>query len=139
MYMHRFGGVYADLDLIPLSSLSQHLPVLNSTVPAPMRIAWVGRMSDEKFEHSIPNAWMASTSPGHPFWLRPLAFVRDNIFKRKYNRAPEGLTGPVALKTCVDTWQEDVDIRNGLGEYDEVRVIENAKVSPFFLRLLIGG
>jgi hypothetical protein len=131
MYMHRFGGVYADLDLIPLSSLSQHLPVLNSTVPAPMRIAWVGRMSDEAYEHSIPNAWMASSSPGHPFWIRPLAFVRDHISIRKYSRQPEGLTGPVALKTCVDRWQEEIDIRNGLGEYDEVRIIENAKVSFF--------
>jgi hypothetical protein len=129
MYMHQFGGVYADLDLIPLSSLGQHLPVLNSTLPAPMRIAWVGRMGDEKYKHSIPNAWMATTTPGHPFWIRPMVFVRDNISSRKYNREPENLTGPVALKICVDEWQEDVDVRNGAGEYDEVRVIENAKVS----------
>ncbi|KIM33667.1 glycosyltransferase family 32 protein [Serendipita vermifera MAFF 305830] len=131
MYMHRFGGLYADLDLIPLSSITEHLPVFNSSIPAPMRIAYVGRMSKETFEHSIPNAFMASTSAGHPFWLRPLSFVQDNISDSNYNRQPEELTGPVALRRCVSDWQDQVDERNGAGQYDEVRVIEGGKIYPF--------
>lgn len=128
MYMHRFGGVYADLDLIPLSSITEHLPIFDSTIPPPMRIAYVGRMSKESFEHSIPNAFMASTSSGHQFWLRPLAFVQENISVWKYNRQPEALTGPVALRQCVNEWQDQSDTRNGAGQYDEVRVIEGGKV-----------
>jgi len=131
MYMHRFGGVYADLDLIPLAALDSHLPILNATIPPPMRIAYVGRMGNPKGKHSIPNAWMVSTSAGHPFWIRPLDFVRENIGVWTFIRQPENLTGPVALKTCVDKWnvEEDRNTRNGAGDFDEVRIIEEAKAS----------
>ena len=137
MYMHRFGGVYADLDLIPLSSITEHLPVFESVTPPPMRIAYVGRMSKDSFAHSIPNAFMASTSAGHPFWLRPLVFVRSNISLWRYNRQPEELTGPVALKNCVDEWQVQNDERNGAGVYDEVRVIEAGKVRDGFTPVVV--
>ena len=128
MYMHRFGGVYADLDLLPLQSLSKHLPVLTSTTTPPIRLAYVGHMSGDDFEHSIPNAFMASTPPGHPFWLKPLEFIREHMGETKYNKQPEELTGPVALRRCVKVWQAGRDTRHGEGVFDEVVVLENGKV-----------
>ena len=59
-YMHRFGGMYADLDMEALRDLT---PLLNdSTEPV------LAYLSDTwTLRHNIPNAWMASP-PGHPFW-----------------------------------------------------------------------
>ncbi|KIM33666.1 glycosyltransferase family 32 protein [Serendipita vermifera MAFF 305830] len=131
MYMHRFGGVYADLDLIPLQALSKHLPVLVSSAPPPIRLAYVGHMSGDEFEHSIPNAFMAATPTGHPFWLKPLEFIRDHMGEHKYNKQPEELTGPVALRRCVKNWEAERDARHGQGVFDEVVVLENGKIYPF--------
>ena len=60
IYMHRFGGMYADLDIEALRDMSPLL--LGSTEPvlAYLSATWGLR-------HNIPNAWMASP-PGHPFW-----------------------------------------------------------------------
>ncbi|KAG8830026.1 Chitin synthase, class 2 [Serendipita sp. 399] len=131
MYMHRFGGIYADLDLVPLSPISQHLPVFLSTARPPVHIAYVGHMSGDEFEHSIPNAFMASIPAGHPFWKKPLHFVQQHIGSEKYNRQPEALTGPVALRTCVKQWESERDQRHGEGNFDQVAVLENGKIYPF--------
>ncbi|KAG8760462.1 hypothetical protein FRC14_003019 [Serendipita sp. 396] len=131
MYMHRFGGIYADLDLVPLSPIPEHLPVLIRTDPPPIHIAYVGHMSGDEFEHSIPNAFMASVPAGHPFWLKPLHFIQQHQGSEKYNRQPEALTGPVALRTCVKQWEAERDRRHGDGKFDEVAILENGKIYPF--------
>ena len=59
-YMHRFGGMYADLDVEALRDLSPLL--LESTQPV---LAYLSDTWD--LRHNIPNAWMASPA-GHPFW-----------------------------------------------------------------------
>lgn len=74
--MHKFGGVYADLDLVPLAPISANLPILLRDTPPPVPIAWVGHMGDDNYAHSIPNAFFASTTPGHPFFLMPLEYIK---------------------------------------------------------------
>lgn len=95
--MHRFGGIYADLDLVPLRRLSEQLPFLGHKTSGPVSMAYVGHMGNDDFEHSIPNAFMASSAPYHPFWMEPLEYVRAHRSDEAYNTQPEGLTGPVAL------------------------------------------
>jgi mannosyltransferase OCH1-like enzyme len=143
MYMHKFGGIYADLDLVPFSPIPEHLPALaqssslNSTFgldsdSKSISMAYVGQMGEDRdFEHSIPNAFMATTSPGHAFWLRPLEFIREHLKEKKYNQKPEELTGPVALRTCVLRWldEEDRQMRYGEGIFDVVKVLDEKKVS----------
>eukprot|EP00877_Chromochloris_zofingiensis_P006659 jgi/Chrzof1/2246/Cz11g08085.t1 len=89
MYMYMYGGVYADLDvecLKPMDSLLKgHGAVL----------AYMG--NDTSWEHSIPNAFMASV-PQHPFWLMVLFKVQQLAAK---NVQPEHVTGPVALQRAV--------------------------------------
>jgi mannosyltransferase OCH1-like enzyme len=135
MYMHRFGGVYADLDLVTLSSLPEHLPILNRVTPPPIPIVYLGLMGDENYEHSIPNAFMVSTTPRHPFWLKPLEFVKEHQFDQAHNYQPESITGPVALRTCVHQWEKDREEREGSGTFAEVRVLPRDKVLflSFFL------
>jgi mannosyltransferase OCH1-like enzyme len=127
MYMHLFGGIYADLDLVPLSPVHQHLPILSARSPPPIHFAYVGHMSGNDFEHSIPNAFMASIPAGHPFWLKPLHFIQENLNSKTHNY-PEALTGPVALKSCVNTWEVEREARLADGVFDELTVLENGKV-----------
>ncbi len=59
-YMHRHGGMYADLDMEALRDLTPLLDGATGPVLAALSANWTLR-------HNIPNAWMASP-PGHPFW-----------------------------------------------------------------------
>ena len=59
-YMHRFGGMYADLDMEALRDMGPLLLGSREPVLAYLSDTW-------QLRHNIPNAWMASP-PGHPFW-----------------------------------------------------------------------
>ena len=61
-YMHKHGGMYADLDMEALRDLSPLLKGQTEPVFAAL-------MDDppHSFRHNVPNAWMASPA-GHPFW-----------------------------------------------------------------------
>ncbi|KKF95425.1 Inositol phosphoceramide mannosyltransferase 3 [Ceratocystis fimbriata CBS 114723] len=113
LYMYIFGGVYADLDTDCLRS--SNVIFENYSTPydtaahvvvgedeSPNRMAFFGRMgTDKQFEHSIPNAWMAST-PGHPFFLIPLESVLKRFSREKqWADLPEDVTGPVALRQAI--------------------------------------
>ena len=127
LYMHVFGGVYADLDtecLLPYDSLFENYDI--SAVPhldlaydysvfissqQLGRKAFLGKMHNPKVPHSgLPNAWMAST-PGHPFWILPLESIEDNISK---DVMPEFLTGPDALFDVVGTYQKKYAHENNM-------------------------
>jgi len=126
MYMHHFGGVYADLDLVPLRAFPADLPILN--VSHQNQTSYLGHMGGVFHEHSIPNAFMASTAPNHPFWLRPLQFVRENM---KYDSDPEHLTGPVALQTCFFQWSKERKSRiQSTGVPADVIVLPSETVCP---------
>ncbi|KAK9235407.1 nucleotide-diphospho-sugar transferase [Lipomyces kononenkoae] len=123
MYMYVYGGMYADLDVeclrpanelfneynvstVPYSSTydgSSH----SSSNPQNERKAWFGRMgTDQKFAHSIPNAWMAAT-PGHPFFLLSLEGVVDKMREGDPKKIKtEALTGPVVLRERINLYQD---------------------------------
>jgi hypothetical protein len=94
-FLHSYGGFYADMDsecLRPLDGMRDTGDVL------------VGRMGrDRSFEHSIPNAIMAS-KPKQGFWLLAIAFAVDRLrqSQERKDTRPEWLTGPVLLKDAVD-------------------------------------
>ncbi|KAI8609435.1 nucleotide-diphospho-sugar transferase [Chytriomyces sp. MP71] len=95
-YMHKYGGIYADLDfecLKPLDGLlKSHQAVIGSMTTGgddAMRI------------HGVPNAWMASR-PGHPLWLRCARRVMRLDSKDK---SVETRTGPVMLFWCLKDYR----------------------------------
>lgn len=105
-FLYRFGGFYADLDTECLKPLD---PVLDVTAEVIL-----GRMGyDMNFEHSLPNAVMAS-KPRAEFWL----LVFSLMMSSNPGQRPEYTTGPVMLKTAVDLYtreyREDV-VQNRLG------------------------
>ncbi|OBT52268.1 hypothetical protein VE04_07264 [Pseudogymnoascus sp. 24MN13] len=100
LYMYMFSGVYIDLDtdcLRPTSAAFEAFDIPNAEnttasvdVEQINQFAIFGRIgSNESFENSIPNAWMAS-SLGHPFFLMPALSVRTREW-----------TGPVALYKAI--------------------------------------
>ncbi|SRR6266851_848614 len=97
-FLYVYGGFYADMDsecLRPLESMRGMGDVL------------VGRMGyDNDFEHSIPNAIMASR-PKQAIWLLAVALASERLAELQKNKGardfrPEWLTGPVLLKDAVD-------------------------------------
>lgn len=100
LYMHRYGGVYADLDtwcLRPMDDL-----VRDSK-------AYVAEMSEETwFNQNVPNAWFASR-PGHPFWVFFAQVVKEyvGLLQRDYEIAQaEQIAGPMILKQSLDAWND---------------------------------
>ncbi|OJD10367.1 hypothetical protein AJ78_08594 [Emergomyces pasteurianus Ep9510] len=118
LYMYMFGGVYADLDtdcLHPTSAVFEafDIPNVDNTTTGAhgnhiTQFAVFGRMgTNENFDNSIPNAWMAS-SPAHPFFLMPPLSVLPRIVKSKsfifwlfQQVSAEMWTGPVALYNAI--------------------------------------
>ena len=100
LFLFFYGGFYADMDtecLRPLEELRTRGDVL------------LGKMGpDPSFEHSVPNAIMAS-KPRQLFWvlaIKMMMEILDSIpgpVELKSFR-PEKLTGPVFLKTVVDRY-----------------------------------
>ncbi|TPX34705.1 hypothetical protein SmJEL517_g02673 [Synchytrium microbalum] len=106
MYMHRYGGVYADLDVECLRPMDSLLDAGQVLVPL--------MSSEYALIHNIPNAWMASV-PGHMFWI----FMLLNVMKRAKlkdadTRLPEEITGPVPLYETYYNWVENYGV-DGLG------------------------
>jgi len=99
LYMHKYGGVYADLD-------TWCLRPVDTLLTAGPGIAYVAEMGpDLIYEHNIPNAWYAS-SPGHPFWLffaeRVVELTQNVVDGRRGWPGIEGIAGPVMLKAALD-------------------------------------
>ncbi|KAH7020758.1 uncharacterized protein B0I36DRAFT_252631 [Microdochium trichocladiopsis] len=139
LYMHAFGGVYADLDTDCLRPTEDMLDVygidrvgehqtLNTQLAAPeSSTAVFGRMgSDFNFEHHLPNAWMAST-PGHPFFLLPIESIKAEVDRSQRPLAgywydwpsAEQMTGPIALRESIIQYaarQKDGSSSNGVPE-----------------------
>ncbi|TPX35106.1 hypothetical protein SmJEL517_g02456 [Synchytrium microbalum] len=120
-YMHKFGGVYMDLDfecLRPLDSL------LNEAT------ALLGYLSDDwQYEHNIPNAWMAS-KPNHKFWEFTARLMQFNPHDPELNQShAEYMTGPVMLYHAYYKWafrhenSPDLDYR--------VTVLNSDLIYPF--------
>jgi mannosyltransferase OCH1-like enzyme len=96
-FLYAYGGFYADMDSECVRSLE---------AMRPMGDVLLGRMGrDREFEHSIPNAIMASKSK-QAFWLLTIALAIERLGEQPGQ--PDGprsriewLTGPVLLKDAV--------------------------------------
>ncbi|KAI9190827.1 nucleotide-diphospho-sugar transferase, partial [Polychytrium aggregatum] len=97
LYMYKYGGVYADLDMECLRAMDAPYDKgkLSLVDRGPALLSFLGK--DMDFKHSIPNAWMAS-APGHPFWM----VVINEIMKGRKRGVwvAEEATGPIMLRTA---------------------------------------
>ena len=97
LYMHRYGGVYSDLDAESLKPLDEFF----NTDSFKIIFGYMGK--DRYFRHGIPNAFLGATKPGHPFWLFIIRQIMIEYLDYRNSlifRIPlfaEYLTGPVQL------------------------------------------
>ncbi|KAJ3024800.1 UNVERIFIED_CONTAM: hypothetical protein HDU68_007766 [Siphonaria sp. JEL0065] len=114
-YMHKFGGVYADLDfecLKPLDNLlASHHAVLGSMA--------VG-LNVFLHAHSIPNAWMSS-KPGHPIWMQCAKRMMSHR-----TGSVEQVTGPAMLYRCYKEYS-----KSAMNKLEPVYVAPPEYVFPF--------
>ena len=102
-FLYHHGGFYADMDVEFLRPLDElNLDTMTGVLLGSMGV-------NPAFEHSIPNATMAS-SAGQEFWLLVMALMMEGHGSR-----PEYTTGPVMLKNAHDLY---------VGHYDQPVVQE---------------
>lgn len=92
LYMHAFGGVYADLDFICLRELT---PVLHGATIV------VGQLTEDNPHYKIPNAFLASV-PGDGFWL---TVARDAMAAPDNEQGVERLSGPFRLQWALEKYR----------------------------------
>ncbi len=99
-FLFHHGGLYADMD-------AECLRPVDDTVTAGDVV--LGRMGkDANFEHSLPNAMMAS-KPYQLFWLFGIKMMMERAeraptAKERGALGPETLTGPILLKDAYDAF-----------------------------------
>ena len=106
LYMHAYGGVYADLDVELLQPMQ---PLFDRLCETSNSSAIIGQ---EPLAHSVLleskprqvcNAVLVSAR-GHPFWLWALQQIMSG-FDANHDSDPVGSTGPRMLEGLVLRWQ----------------------------------
>lgn len=96
MYMHKFGGVYVDLNMESIKPLDDFL------LGESLILGQVGAHITVNYDHSIPNAFIASI-PNHSFWiycLLDIMYSLNSSLKYKsfwWHVNSESITGPGML------------------------------------------
>ena len=96
LYMHKYGGIYVDLDfkcLKPLDDLFEGETMV------------LGRQemdTDKLIENVVPNAFKYS-SPGEKFWIDCVRELPNHKFDLEgKHTSPEVATGPIFLVKCLE-------------------------------------
>ncbi|KAI9345624.1 nucleotide-diphospho-sugar transferase [Obelidium mucronatum] len=123
-YLHKYGGIYADLDVVSLRPIAPfidgHELILGNmrTEAKPLfpfsQGAW-------NYLHGLPNAWMASR-PGHPFWL----LCAKLMMEYTNDMTVEELTGPVMIWRALTEY-----IRLGWHKENSVYIADSRFVFPY--------
>lgn len=94
MYMHLFGGIYADLDtecVKPFEPLLEKYSIVLGAMDAVSLLP----------EGLTQNSFLYST-PGHPFWFHVLKY----ILNRNNSGEAEYITGPFALMRVIQDYRK---------------------------------
>lgn len=125
MYMFKFGGFYADLDV---ECLADHTPLTYCGGVIVPLMSDPNEFLTDLDRHNSPNAWIGSI-PGHPFWL----FLLGEIMVHPETTA-EYTTGPVALHDALQKYDSAIyDPENLFGG---IRYTEPGLVFPYDWRHL---
>ena len=107
LYMHLFGGVYADLDVAPCHGMQAAvLPPATAAAQRPQLLLLREPSKGPKDAHKryLTNFWLAS-APGHPFWRHAIGQLRG----RGQHRDVMSATGPYFLNAAWNTYREALE------------------------------
>ena len=102
LYMHRYGGVYVDLDFVCLRNIEPTLRGFDIVL---------GGLSEDNHRYQVPNAFMASR-PGLDFWIRT---ARDAANAPPEEHGVEEHTGPLRLESALDRYRPSDSVIYGDG------------------------
>jgi mannosyltransferase OCH1-like enzyme len=133
LYMHKFGGVYVDLDFEPLRPIDSLLENETGAVLAYNTNAYYSR-------DVVPNAFLASV-PNHHFWN----FVITKIIQHAYAKLSlsfiaEQTTGPHCMRDVLDEYTSTYNVifdddmytvAEGARNIHEVTILAPGIVYPF--------
>ncbi len=106
LYLTKFGGIYVDLDVEPLRSVDALLACAHSCWLGAEPALHARRLFQR--ESVACNAVMAS-EPGHPFWARMLAEIRERAADPT-RQNPVDVTGPGALHGAWEKHGQALDV-----------------------------
>ncbi|KAI9345621.1 nucleotide-diphospho-sugar transferase [Obelidium mucronatum] len=117
-YMHKFGGIYADLDVAcykPLDKLlSSHELLLAEMWIPDDPTSW-------EYKHRIPNAFFGS-KPGHSFWM----YYAHMMMQVSKDEGTEELAGPVMLWNVLSAYRQ-----SNARYVDTIFIADTGSVFPY--------
>lgn len=105
LYLQRYGGVYADLDVEPLRPLAEFLAAHGDCVLGAEPVSHAKKRRGKRL--MACNAVMASV-PGHPFWQRMLEEIEQRAAAP--GGEPVGVTGPIALDAAFERYGTELGV-----------------------------
>lgn len=110
-----------------MTDLGNHLLFEGSTAEpkvASIGKMWVGGTQPSIRRFSLPNAFMAASAPGHPFWIHYVKDIEHHWLAGDINRAStETATGPAALHRAVNVWKDRKDA--------VLQILPEGRIYPF--------
>lgn len=120
LYLHRYGGLYADMDYLALRSqvplLTKH-PLLKQG-----QVLLQGR-----FQQVVGLEWGFARQPGHPFWTFCLS---HKIAKFKEDKDAIFSTGPHMLRRCLKGYSKKKELEHMVAYQDNIMIVEPNLLAP---------
>ena len=131
LYLHRYGGIYADLDFAALRPADELLLLMQNSSILLGRDCGLARPGDEcnKYDQRLPNAFMISV-PHHSFWLFAMHGILRGIWQHGVDApiAPAYIsTGPAPLAWAHEAYMQYIQNANYL---DDI-IILGKEIYPF--------
>jgi len=98
-YMHKYGGLYVDLDFMCLKSMD---PIIDGEK---INLGKQKMKDHILSQNSVPNALMYSP-PGDKFWIQCIEELKHHKFNSDGSpKSTESATGPVFLGKCIEKFK----------------------------------
>ncbi|KAI9345620.1 nucleotide-diphospho-sugar transferase [Obelidium mucronatum] len=130
-YLHKYGGIYSDLDVIPLKPIDKLLDG-KDLVLARMNVPPLDEKDPDTnwyYVNQIPNAWMAS-KPGHPFWMHA-AKLMMSLAQEKRDMPVEEKTGPIVIYRAYYEYSELQKDANGKDQFSSITLADPQSIFPY--------
>ena len=133
MYLHHYGGIYADLDYAAIRPADDLLALMqNATVLLGKDCGMANSGECDRHDQRLPNAFMASV-PGHPFWMFVVYQMLRGIWRDGIDAsmpAPNVATGPAPLSWAYAHYGRHQEQTSEQSDVSDILILEK-EVIPF--------
>ena len=127
LYLHHYGGIYADLDIAAIRPADELLALMHkSSILIGQDCANADAETCGKNSQHLPNAFMASVR-GHQFWMFVMHGILRGVWEKGIDSAvgePNWTTGPAPLLWAYKKYVEHAN------STDEITILEK-QIYPY--------